>query len=195
MKKHWQSFCLMVIGIGSGLIGVNCTVYADSVNATLNFTTTFVGGSCEISAPASIQFNDGNLLMSADIENKTAATIRSFYLTLSNCSGWGLKPSIRVTGNTTSDFGPPLFRDELGRANSNGYGVLLATTGNESFLGNNNLAKKNIITASDWDPSAKLNVVDISLPIVATLTCGNCNYSGRQGGDFKATVTFDFVYE
>ena len=168
---------------------------ADTSSSTFNFTAIFVGGSCEISAPTSIQFNDGEALRPSEIEQGIAATTQSFNLILSKCSGWGLTPSVKVNGQKTSDFGPALFRNTLGAMDSNGYGILLATDGNTSFVSNPNLAATGTILAKNWNPESQLDSIDIRIPIVAKLTCGNCDYVGRQSGAFKATVTFDFVYE
>lgn len=181
--------------IGIGLCSFGGTAFADTASSTFNFTATFVGGSCEISAPGSIQFNSDTALLSSEIEQQVAATTERFDLTLTKCAGWGLTPAIKVSGKTTTDFGSALFRDALGERDSNGYGVLLKTAGNASFDLNNNLAANGVIPAKNWSANNQLNAIDTTLPMVATLTCGDCNYAGRQGGEFKATVTFDFVYE
>lgn len=180
---------------GVVLCGFVTTALAESASSSFNFTATFVGGSCEIRAPGSIQFNSGTALLSSEIEQQVAVTTERFDLTLTKCAGWGLTPAIKVSGKTTTDFGSTLFRDALGERDSNGYGVLLKTAGNASFDLNNNLAASGVIPAKNWSANNQLSSIETTLPMVATLTCGDCNYAGRQGGEFKATVTFDFVYE
>lgn len=167
---------------------------ADSVSGTINFSATFVGGSCEVDVPALVEFNGGNALLSAIIE-KTPPT-ENFELKLDNCSGWGGTPSIKVRGDSTNNFGDELFRDNsLGNKDSNGYGVLLKTTGNTVFAANTNIAKNKLISAKSWVATTQLNTIANVLPMTATLSCSDCNYLGRQGGKFNATVTFDFIYE
>lgn len=180
---------------GVVLCGFVTTALAESASSSFNFTATFVGGSCEIDVLENIQFNGGDLLLSTEIEEQAVAATNAFDLTLTKCAGWGLTPSIKVSGSTTTNFGPTLFRDALGERGSNGYGVLLKTAGNASFGLNNNLAANGVISAKNWSANNQLSSIETTLPMVATLTCGDCNYAGRQGGEFKATVTFDFVYE
>lgn len=197
MKTHIKSLTLLLVGLLLG--GGGMTANADTASTTFNFTTTFVGGSCDIKAPASVQFNDGNAFSSNDIEQKVAATTVALTLTLSGCSGWGLAPAIKVSGQTTAELGgEPLFRDVMGPVDAKGYGILLQTEGNVVFAPNANLARSGKITSNNWNSDAQLDTLNgasATVPLTATLTCGNCNYASRQGGEFKATVTFDFVYE
>lgn len=186
---------LPVLCISMGLMGISPAVFAGTATSVFNFQAVFVGGGCDISAPASVKFNNGNAFSSLEIEQETAATNETFDITLSNCAGWGLTPSIKVSGAQTSEFGQPLFRDVMGPVDANGYGILLKTDGNSTFSPNLNLAENGVISASDWSMDNQLDTVNTTLPMVASLRCGDCSYSGRQGGEFKATVTFDFVYE
>lgn len=179
----------------TGLFGVNTVGYADSEIANLTFTAEFVGGGCSISVPDSIPFNHGNALFAADIEHGNAATTETFNLTLSECSGWGLTPSIKVSGQTTTEFGLPLYLNPPSTMAANGYGLLLSTAGNSTFAGNGNLAASPTIVANNWDTTTELESVVTSLPMTAQLSCGQCNSAGRHGGVFNATVTFEFVYE
>jgi len=170
---------------------------AGSAKATFNFKAKFVGGSCDIQAPPSIKFNNGIPFSSQEIEDHGAATNESFELTLSKCSGWGLTPSIKVSGSQSSDFGVPLFRNVGGSLDAKGYGILLATDGNGTFNANPNLAANGtILTKESWSKNAQLNTLNnTKIPMIATLTCGDCKYALRQGGDLSATVTFNFVYD
>lgn len=167
---------------------------AESASSTINFSATFIGGSCEVSVPILVKFNDGNALLSSTIE-KTPPT-ENFELKLENCSGWGGTPSIKVRGDSTTRFGDDLFRDNsLGKKDSDGYGVLLKTVGNAVFAANSNIAKDKLISAKSWAKTTQLNTIATVLPMTATLSCGDCSYLGRQGGEFNSTVTFDFIYE
>ncbi|MBP6120831.1 MULTISPECIES: fimbrial protein [Providencia] len=197
MKKYCQPLVVLFVGAWQGLSGLSIPAFADnSASSVFNFTATFVGGSCAISVPASVKFNNGNAFSSAEIVQKTAMTNETFNLTLSQCAGWGLTPAIKVSGSMTTDFGEALFRDVMGSVDANGYGVLLETPGNTTFNSNLNLAANGTVSAkNDWSMQRQLNTMDTTLPIVASLRCGDCNYPGRHGGEFKATVTFDFVYE
>lgn len=193
MKVYWSS--LMIVMMST--IGLSTPALAGSASAELNFTMTFVGGSCDISAPSSVKFNNGNAFSSAEIEQNTAATNESFELTLSSCAGWGLTPSIKVSGAKTTDFGEALFHSIGGPIDAKGYGILLKNLGNTTFRENTNLAANGTILANnDWSTNTQLSTVNnTTLPMIATLTCGDCNSPLRQGGDFSATVTFDFVYD
>jgi len=190
----YRSFLMMAM---MSVVGLNAPALADSATTTFNFTAMFVGGSCDISAPPSIKFNNGSPFSSREIEERVAATNESIELTLSNCAGWGLTPSIRVSGSQTSDFGEPLFRNAGGPMDAKGYGILLATEGNGTLNANPNLAANGTILAKeDWSTDTQLSTLNNTrIPMTATLTCGECNYALRQGGDLKATVTFDFVYD
>lgn len=192
----YLAFCL------GGAISVSSpALFAGTASSVLNFTTLFAGGGCGISAPPTIQFNNGNPLLPSEIEAATEAgtpkTSASFNIMLSNCSGWGLIPKIKVTGDKTTAFGSTLFRsNQLGSGDSDGYGVYLKTDGNTSFKQNNNLGYNGTISANEnWSTEKQLATIDTSIPIFAVLRCGNCVYGARQGGKFSATVTFTFLYD
>lgn len=190
----YKSFLIMAM---VGFTGLSEQALAESANATFNFTARFVGGTCEIQAPASIKFNGGTPFSSREIEERIATTRESFDLTLTGCDGWGLTPSITVSGAQTSDFGEPLFRNAGGPIDAKGYGILLATDGNGTFNANANLAANGAILANEnWSADWQLNTLNnVNVPMIATLTCGECNYALRQGGNLSATVTFTFVYD
>lgn len=192
MTKRGSSRWLFLV---AGLLGMNTVGYAGSASSVFNFFATFVGGTCNISAPTSVPFNGGNALLAADIVQSVAATNETFNLTLSGCAGWGLTPSIKVSGQTTSAFGPPLYLNPPGAMGANGYGLLLSTSGNSTFAPNDNLAKNPTILVKNWAAHTDLASVGTSLPMTAQLSCGRCSSTERRGGAFSATVTFDFVYE
>lgn len=188
----WVQVSIFVGSISASSIAIAA---AGTTSSNVKFSATFVGGSCEIVVPSSLQFNGGNMLMPADIKQQLPSTIQTFNLILNNCSGFGFAPMISVSGASTTDFGSALFRNIPVATDANGYGVLLSTVGNRSFMANSNLAEHNNIVAKDWNANMQLSSIDATIPMSAVLTCGDCNYSGKRGGDFNATVTFDFVYE
>lgn len=200
MKSVFKLYLSCCIG---GLLIFTCSpLFAGTTSGTLNFTAEFIGGGCDISVPATIQFNDGNPLLSSDLEAATEAgtpkTSASFNITLSKCAGWGLIPKINVTGEKTTAFGSTLFRaaSALGPLDSDGYGVYLRTEGNSSFKQNVNLGHRGaILPADNWLKSNELKNIDTSIPLFAVLRCGDCLYQERHGGRFIATVMFEFLYE
>ena len=152
------------------------------------------GGSCDVSLPDSLSFNNGEAIAPSDIENQSATTKQSFNLTLVNCQGIGLAPKISVSGNTTTDYGEAMFVDSV--SDVKGYGFFLLTTGNDNFKANTNLARNKEIAVTDsWVSGSSLSELNGVLPINAELTCGNCYLEGRIGGDLSATVTFEFEYD
>ena len=195
MNVYWSSLLMVMMNV----VGFGAPALAGTDSAVFNFTATFVGGGCEISAPEALQFNNGDILTFADIraasEDGTPKTTVDFNVILKNCSGWGLTPKITVTGNKTTEFGSTLFR-ESGPKAPNGFGVYMKTDGNSTFLSNINLGYSPTITPRNWSKNNDLNMIDTELPIRAVLRCGNCNDSvDYRGGDFKAVVTFNFVYD
>lgn len=191
---HQGRAVLCVTVVLMSLFGAIRPAAAGSDSAVINFSAVFVGGSCEITTSVSeIVFGGGELIEPADIVNTPPQ--EAFNLTLAGCSGWGLTPKITVTGESTTLFGPALFRSPMPESASDGYGILLSTPGNNSFSANTNLAATKAITATNWDTDTELSGLDTTLPVTATLTCGNCNYSGRRSGDLIASVTFNFVYD
>ncbi|WP_323085521.1 fimbrial-like protein [Providencia alcalifaciens] len=185
---------LLCLSIG----GFTWSIYAFAINNasnTFTFAATFVGGSCQITAPPSVTFNNGNPLMPDDIKNGLDSAKHEFELTLSKCAGWGLTPSIHVNGTITTELGEPVFRDTGGESDVKGYGLWLSTIGSTDFEPNTNLARNGVIQASNWTPTQQLSTLATTIPIKAILTCGYCDLDERHGGVFTSTVTFDFLYE
>lgn len=145
------------------------TAEAGSLTQTINFNATFYGGSCEITAPAQLPYNNGNPLPDDLITGDQR--YRQFNITLSGCQGYFMAPKIAVTGNTiTTSDGVKLFADAT--STSKGYGVRLAADGSN-------------------------NVTSLNGPLEfrGYLSCGACTPgAGLQGGELKATVTFTFLY-
>lgn len=188
-------------------------------NKFLNFSFFLVAGSLlgsmsAVAAPASVEFsaniayegacdidvnpvifNNGESILPSQIEAKEPVTKESFDLTLSGCRGIGSTPKITVSGSSNTNLGEALFLDAVD-STAVGYGILLETNGNTVFQENLNLAaNKEIIAVEDWDKYTKLDSINGKLPMVATLTCGDCSLDERIGGVLKASVTFDFKYE
>lgn len=184
--------CITVLLLS--LFGIMRHAAAGSDSAVINFSAVFVGGGCEISASVpEILFGGGELIEPAEIVSNPPQA--AFNLTLAGCGGGGLTPKVTVSGESTTLFGPALFRSTMPASASDGYGVLLSTPGNNSFSANTNLAATKVISAINWDTNTDLSGLDTILPVTAILTCGDCNYNGRRSGDFIASVTFDFVYD
>lgn len=166
---------------------------AGSDSALINFSAVFVGGGCDISTSVpQIVFGGGDAIRPADIISSPPQ--ETFDVVLSQCAGEGLTPKITVSGESVTLYGPVLFRNAAESA-SKGYGILLSTGGNSSFNANANLAQTKTISAKNWNTGTQLSELNTTLPVTAVLTCGNCDYSERQGGDLIASVTFDFVYD
>nr|WP_282553537.1 fimbrial protein [Providencia sneebia] len=152
-------------------------------------------GSCDISVPISIAFNNDDPILPSQIEAADSVAKQTFNLTLANCKGIGVTPKIAVIGTSSTDYGKALFIDSSD-STSVGYGILLQTNGNATFKENQNLAENKMISvSSSWDTSTNLKTIEGTLPMTATVTCGDCNASGRIGGELKASVTFDFQYD
>lgn len=195
MNVYWSSFMVAMMSV----VGLGTPALAGTDSAVFNFTATFVGGGCEISVPEAFQFNNGDILTFADIreatKDGTPKTTINFNVILKNCSGWGLTPKITVTGNKTTEFGSTLFR-ESGPKAPYGFGVYMRTEGNRTFSPNMDLGETPTIEPIEWSKNDDLSEIDTVLPIRAVIRCGDCrddvNY---RGGDFKAVVTFNFVYD
>lgn len=169
------------------------TSEAGSLTQTINFNATFYGGSCEITAPAQLPYNDGNPIPDDTITGDQY--IHKFNVTLAGCQGYFMAPKIAVTGNTiTTSDGMKLFADAT--STTKGYGVRLATDGNTRFNANSNAAVTGTISAKNW-PADGNDSVSLNGPLEfkGYLSCGACTPgTGLQGGGLKATVTFTFLY-
>lgn len=165
-----------------------------AANQTVNFSALIAyEGSCEIKVPEPIKFNNGEAILPSVIES--SAPEKTVDLTLSKCQGIGVKPKIGLSGTSTAEYGPELFRDPVA-STAVGYGILLRTNGNSTFQANSNLAKnKAILAVPDWSSDTSLTTINGKLPLIATLTCGDCNFDRRMGGSLEANITFEFLYE
>ncbi|HHR6079995.1 TPA: fimbrial protein [Providencia alcalifaciens] len=196
--KKRNLFLTVILLLCLSVGGFTWSIYAFAINSasnTFTFAATFVGGSCQITAPPSVTFNNGNPLMPDDIKKGLDSAKHEFELTLSQCAGWGLTPSIHVSGTITTELGEPVFRDTDGGSDVKGYGLWLSTIGSADFGPNTNLARDGVIQASNWASTQQLSTLATTIPIKAVLTCGYCDSDDRHGGVFISTVTFDFLYE
>ena len=174
---------------------------AGSTTSTFNFSANFIGGACEVSVPATLRFNNGDVILPSEIfgvsESGTPITTVNFNLTLINCAGQGLTPKIRLSGNTELICDSTMYKNNAtGAGSAVGYGVLLRTEGNAFFKANTNMAFNKNITPNSWSTGTRLETLTNSvLPIKAVLRTGSCTNNARLGGELKANVTFDFIYE
>lgn len=151
-------------------------------------------GACNIAVDSPVIFNNDEPILPEQIEAKDAITKQNVKLTLSGCKGFGLIPKIKVVGQSTTEYGDAMFADNASEAK--GYGIYLSTLGDSNFKENSNLAATNIIKAADdWKITNSLAKLNGSLPLIAQLTCGDCNFPNRIGGELKANITFEFEFE
>ncbi|EPL6453509.1 fimbrial protein [Providencia rettgeri] len=184
----------------AALVGVSALFMSMTAGAATSASTEFSAtiafeGACDITAPATVVFNNGDAVLPSQIEAHNAASKKTFDLTLANCQGIGVTPKITLAGESNADTGETLFLDAAS-STTTGYGILLATDGNANFKANMNLADVKIISAIDaWDTDTSLTTIDGTIPMVATLSCGDCVVEGRLGGDLVSNVTFEFKYD
>lgn len=181
--------------MGLSALFISMTAGAASTASTEFTATIAYEGACDITAPANVSFNGGDAVLPSLIEAGDAVAKKQFDLTLANCQGLGLTPKITLTGTSNTDTGTALFADAA--STSTGYGILLATVGDDNFKANTNLAaNKTIVASDDWDATGtSLTALNGTIPMSATISCGDCDAEGRLGGDLVANVTFNFLYE
>ena len=184
----------------AAFIGLSVLYISLAAGATPSANTQFSAiiayeGACDIKTPATVIFNNGEAILPSQIEAGNEVAKEDFSLVLSNCHGVKVTPKITITGESNTNSGKALFLDEK-TSKAKGYGVLLATIGNSNFKINTNLAELKAISVSDnWDANNSLTTINGTIPMTATLTCGDCKADGRLGGELVANVTFNFEYE
>lgn len=164
-----------------------------ATSATTKISASIVGGGCQITAPATVAIRNGDLIPAEDITT-TSDISETFDLTILGCKGYGLTPSITIEGDTDSVSGEALFVST--GTTSTGYGILLSTDGNGNFNKSDNLATDKKITAlatTEWSKTFA-STLDGTIPLKATVSCGNCTANNLQGGELTASVTFNFFY-
>lgn len=188
-----------VIGT-TALFGLSALFMSLTAGAATTASTEFSAtiayeGACDITAPATVIFNNGDAVLPSQIESGAAETQKTFNLTLADCQGINVTPKITIAGESNADTGVTLFLDAAA-STATGYGILLATNGNANFKANTNLAAvKTISVIDDWDLDTNLTALNGNIPMSATLTCGDCDMDGRLGGELKSNVTFEFQYD
>lgn len=182
-----------LFGLGALMMSLNAgaaTTASTEFSATIAFE-----GACDISAPSTVVFNNGNDVLPSEIESGVAAAEKRFDITLANCTGINVTPKITITGQSNNTTGETLFLDAA-TSDATGYGILLSTTGNTNFKENKNLASnKNISVNDNWDLTTRLSALNGTIPIIAKISCGTCETEGRLGGTLKSNMTFEFAYD
>ncbi|MGY2798982.1 type 1 fimbria pilin [Ewingella americana] len=188
LKKSIYSYLLPMI---FSITVANTSLAATS--ASTEFKATVVGGSCDITAPATVSINKGAVISSEDII-AGRSPVEGFNLTLSGCKGYGLTPAIALEGKVEDISGTKLFIANT--STTKGYGVLLTFDGNTNFKPNNNLAANKKLTSTDKNWSNTMaSTLNGDILLKAAVSCGSCKVdSDIQGGELQTNVTFDFVY-
>lgn len=164
-----------------------------ATTATTKISASIVGGGCQITVKPNVAIRDGDLIPAEDITSESDIS-ETFDLTILGCKGYGLTPSITIEGDTDSTSGKDLFVSP--NSSSTGYGILLSTEGSSNFNQSDNLATDKKITAqttTEWDKTFA-NTLDGTIPLKATVSCGDCTASNLQGGELTASLTFNFFY-
>lgn len=189
MRRTQKTLFTLLLPIVVSLAGFNQNVFAAETTTTIS--AHIVGGSCNISVPATVPFGE---VQAADITS-TSDISKPFDLTLTDCEGYGLTPSITVSGDVDQTSGTDLFLTAA-TTTSKGYGILLSTNGNTNFDKNDNLATNNVIKAlgNDWN-TKMAKTLNGKIPLKAVLSCGDCVANTLQGGELSAAITFNFVYK
>lgn len=166
------------------LAGITCSAQAVDVV----FTATFQAPTCQVSAPASLDF--GTVLSSDIKQGVSLANPLPLDITLSQCAGFigtVQKPGIKITGVGNSDTGEFLFRQPAGSQSVN-YGVRI-TTADVGIIANNTFVPAPF-TSANFDGGSAV------IPLSVALSCGNkCNDAATKAGSLTASVTFDFAYQ
>lgn len=180
------------------LLGVSTLSFAGTGTTQLNFTATFINGTCDIVATpgaAPVVFPP-----STPTEITAPATVgqgihpQVFDIIFSNCSSvTGLVPKLRITGNQiTQGAGHELFRNAT--STSNGYGVRLINTAGIPAPSALNIKHNDLITLGANTDNLQTKLNGHHLEFTAYLSCGNCTTIAPTPGSLNAAVTFDFLY-
>lgn len=186
-----KSFYLLLIPTVFCATGLGQSAMA-AITATTKISASIVGGSCQITAPSTVKIHNGGLIPAEDITTNSDIS-ETFDLTIEDCKGYGLTPSITIQGDTDDASGEQLFVST--GSTSTGYGILLSTAGNANFNRNDNLVKDKTITAQNkaWNKTFA-STLNGTIPLKATVSCGSCIANKLQGGELTASVTFTFFY-
>lgn len=188
IRKPVFAFLLPVM---MSMTAANSAVAATS--ASTEFKATIVGGTCDITVPATVSVNKGAVIPSEDIIAGNSP-VEPFNLKLAGCKGYGLTPEITLEGDVDNTSGMPLFLTNT--SSTKGYGILLTFAGNSNFKASTNLAADLKLAAANKTWSTTMaSVLNGNIPLKAAVSCGNCAADADiQGGELKANVTFKFAY-
>ncbi|MGJ5719053.1 fimbrial protein [Morganella sp. B601] len=192
MYQTLRTCCVLFTVIcGGGLPGLATVAQAaGSADTTINFSATLVGGSCKVAVDNKDITFDPVSSAAVIAAGENGIDPRSFTLSFLGCNGWGLTPKIKISG-TTITSGIPLFRtSDTESGYSQGYGVKLTQQGENTAI-----SDQSVITLGE--KTAQLNLLESKpLTFEARLSCGSCTPgTGLSGGNLKAAVTFQFLYE
>ncbi len=192
--RRTLSFFSAMVGL---LFPIGEVQAAESASTTVSFSAFFYGGSCEVTVPPTVTYNNGAPLLDTTIPNNQPSS--QFPLKLSGCKGYFLTPRIVVKGNTfMADNQEQLYADTT--STTRGYGIKLSTLGNTIFNANDNTAKpgNEVITIKTWtsDGTSDVERLNSTLDFNAVLACGTCTEGDNlQNGELIATITFSFLYD
>jgi len=170
-RKVALSLCLLAIS--------SCTQAVD-----INFRAEFQAPTCEISAPAMLDFET---LLSTDIKQGNSPVL-PLDVTLSQCGGFigSQKPGVSVTGEGNTSAGEFLFRSAASQ--SVNYGVRI-TTSTDATVKNSSFLPAGL-TSANFDGGSTV------IPLKVTLSCGDlCNNATTKSGSLTAAITFAFAYQ
>lgn len=187
MKTH-NTLSRQLIALRVPLCLCLLAVAASAQAADVTFSATFQAPTCQVSAPASLDF--GTVLSSDIRQGVSLANPLALDITVSQCAGFigtVQKPGITVTGTGNTNSGDFLFRLP-GTSQAVNYGVRIATAGGDAVAANSFLPLS--LSSATFDGGST------SIPLKAALSCGNkCNDATTKSGMLNATVTFDFAYQ
>lgn len=187
MKNH-NTLSGQFIALRVSLCLCLLTIAASTSAAEVAFTANFQAPTCQVSAPASVDFGT---VMSSDIKNgDSLANPLSLEITLSQCAGFlgsAQKPGVKVTGLGYVDSGDFLFR-QPGTSQAVNYGVRIVTS------------TGGVVSDSSFLPvsldSSNFDGGSTSILLKVALSCGNkCHDTTTKAGSLSAPVTFDFAYQ
>ncbi len=176
-------------------LGMTSLSHAGTGTTTLNFTATFVQGTCDIYANSA---TSTNIPLGASSPAAIAAAgsvgvnAEDFAISFANCSNVvGGLPQLKISGTTITagPAGNELFRDVAGTV-STGYGVRVVEKGQTVHLKNGDT-----VNIAGFLATNNLNTLNgTKKDFTASLSCGDCTTLPRTAGALKAAVVFDFVY-
>ena len=161
---------------------------ASSLAADVEFTATFTAPTCQVSAPALLDFGD---IIASDIKKGVSnANPLLLDVIVSQCQGFmgsGNKLGLQIKGSGITNSGEFLFMQPASTKAAN-YGFRVKTVSGVQLSSEKTLVPVSLDTA---DPDGASVVV----PFNVSVSCGECDDSLTKSGALSATLTFDFVYQ